>query len=63
MAGKHCYRPLSAGRDVAAGSSLLHGPGLPGLCNTGRDNRLRLEVGDTAECDLASFGDMSESGK
>ena len=38
--------------------------GLPGLCNTGRDNRLRLEVGDTAECDLSLFrGYDASSGK
>ena len=37
---------------------------LPGLCNTGRDNRLRLEVGDTAECDLSLFrGYDASSGK
>ena len=38
--------------------------GMPGLCNTGRDNRLRLEVGDTAECDLSLFrGYDASSGK
>lgn len=59
-----CYRPLSAGRDVAAGSSTAPWAGLPGLCNTGRDNRLRLEVGDTAECDLSLFrGYDASSGK
>ena len=37
---------------------------VPGLCNTGRDNRLRLEVGDTAECDLSLFrGYDASSGK
>ena len=42
---------------------LLHGPGCP-VCVTGRDNRLRLEVGDTAECDLSLFrGYDASSGK
>ena len=43
---------------------LLHGPGCPVCRNTGRDNRLRLEVGDTAECDLSPLsGYDASSGK
>ena len=53
-----CYRPLSAGRDVAAGSSTAPWPGCPVCVTPVETIDYALKLATQPNVILASFGDM-----